>query len=254
MPCGCGLLSDNARNQFEDQYELLDRIGGGSFGSVRLARRRQDGLIFAVKITNRKRATEKELSLMETELRVLLSMRQNNNISLEEAYMADGSAYLVMEYLSGGSLEELLTRKGRLEEASVRTVIRALLRAVFQLHDLDIVHRDVKLENVVLAGNEGDAAERTEDSVKLVDFGLCAVLSDVAPFVKGQAKNYALNGVVGTWDYLAPEVCLVSSHPLNVPFRRSLLHDLCLLCVRVTPRSVGLVFLRCFYTDNFVSV
>eukprot|EP01111_Echinosteliopsis_oligospora_P002714 TRINITY_DN1414_c0_g1_i1.p1 TRINITY_DN1414_c0_g1~~TRINITY_DN1414_c0_g1_i1.p1 ORF type:complete len:188 (+),score=33.19 TRINITY_DN1414_c0_g1_i1:320-883(+) len=99
--------------------------------------------------------------------------------------------YIVQEYCAGGNLLEVVRRVKSLPEFRVKTIFKQLLQAVSYLHKSDIIHRDIKSENVLLK-------EKTGDDVRLLDFGLSRLM-----------PRYELaTTAVGTLDYKAPEICL----------------------------------------------
>jgi serine/threonine-protein kinase len=101
------------------------------------------------------------------------------------------TTYMVMEYVHGQSLRDLLDRRARLDLDSVRAVVRGMGAALDHAHAKGIVHRDVKPENVLLA--DGEWTDRT---VKVVDFGVARALAE---------SRLTTDSVIGTMHYIAPE-------------------------------------------------
>ncbi|XP_036716021.1 serine/threonine-protein kinase 33 isoform X5 [Balaenoptera musculus] len=106
--------------------------------------------------------------------------------------------YLVMELCEDGELKEILDRKGHFSENETRWIIRSLASAIAYLHNKDIVHRDLKLENIMVKSSFIDANDEMNLNIKVTDFGLA---------VKKQGRSEAmLQTTCGTPIYMAPEV------------------------------------------------
>ncbi|KAL6541753.1 hypothetical protein OROGR_011239 [Orobanche gracilis] len=200
------------RTSIED-FEIIKPISRGAFGRVFLARKRATGDLFAIKVLKkadmiRKNAVESILA----ERDILISVR---NPFVE-------NLYLVMEYLNGGDLFSMLKNLGCLEEEMARVYIAEVVLALEYLHSLNVIHRDLKPDNLLI-GPDGH--------IKLTDFGLSKVglinstddLSGPSAFLGEDKPKVAVHSsqkreqrkkhsVVGTPDYLAPEILLGMGH------------------------------------------
>ncbi|NXB43794.1 PAK3 kinase, partial [Leucopsar rothschildi] len=137
----------------------------------------------------------------EQALRELLVIREKKNPNIvtylerqvvlvffwECSYLANGAVWLVLEYMDGGSLANVLIKK-RMVVGHIATVCRECLQGLAFLHANQVIHRDIKSSNILL-GRDG--------SVRLADFGLCAVL------IREQSKRRSM---VGTTCWMEPEV------------------------------------------------
>ncbi|NXI08312.1 PAK1 kinase, partial [Irena cyanogastra] len=121
------------------------------------------------------------------EILVMREMKNPNIVNYLESYLVNEAVLLVLEYMDGGSLGDLLSEK-RMAVGHIATVCRECLQGLAFLHANQVIHRDIKSHNILL-GRDG--------SVKLADFGLCAVLSPE------QSKR---SSMVGTICWMAPEV------------------------------------------------
>ncbi|XP_060203426.1 probable serine/threonine protein kinase IRE isoform X2 [Lycium barbarum] len=213
------------RTSIED-FEILKPISRGAFGRVFLARKRATGDLFAIKVLKkadmiRKNAVENILA----ERDILISVRNPFVVRFFYSFTCRDNLYLVMEYLNGGDLFSLLRNLGCLEEDMARIYIAELVLALEYLHSLNIIHRDLKPDNLLI-GSSGH--------LKLTDFGLSKVglinsTDDLAgPSVPSAAflgedrskmdehsfkrEQRQKNSVVGTPDYLAPEILLGMGH------------------------------------------
>ncbi|HEY8944676.1 MAG TPA: protein kinase [Polyangiaceae bacterium] len=173
------------------RYELGERIGQGGAGTVFRGKDLRSGDVVAIKRL-RQEARERDASSRERFRRegVALQKLRHPNIVRILDMAEDGEVeYLVMEYVSGGSLEDLLLSTERL--LPIERVLRislAIADALSRAHDLEIVHRDVKPSNVLLA---------EDGTPRLTDFG-------VAYFAR-ETRISAASAIVGTTDYLSPE-------------------------------------------------
>lgn len=172
-------------------YTLQQKLGQGGMGEVYLAVRKRDGVRVAVKFLNAgERSDEPEIRLrFERETRLLYECSHSNIVAVLDHGSADGRPYLVMEYLSGGSLRRWIGPGQALPVSRVRQVVGGIARALAALEERRILHRDLKPENVLL----GEGGE-----VKVSDFGISAALTEV-----GQLTETAQ--ALGTIDYMAPE-------------------------------------------------
>ncbi|KAK6262182.1 hypothetical protein QUC31_007998 [Theobroma cacao] len=217
-PCG------KDRTSIED-FEIMKPVSRGAFGRVFLARKRATGDLFAIKVLKkadmiRKNAVESILA----ERNILISVRNPFVVRFFYSFTCRENLYLVMEYLNGGDLFSLLRNLGCLDEDMGRVYIAEVVLALEYLHSLNVIHRDLKPDNLLI-GQDGH--------VKLTDFGLSKVglinstddlsgpslgssgfLEDDEPEEQPSLKREQRqkHSVVGTPDYLAPEILLGMGH------------------------------------------
>lgn len=172
----------------DDNYELVDRIGGGGMGVVFRARDRRLGRDVAVKVLKPGCEDDDHLRrLFEREARATAQLLHPNIVTLHHVGEHEGQPYLVLELLSGETLASRLTRRGRLALRDALAIIDGVLAALAFAHERGVLHRDLKPNNVFLT---------VDDRVKVLDFGVALTL-DTDP---GPATRSA-----GTPGYMAPE-------------------------------------------------
>ena len=175
----------------EERYRLVRELGAGGMGSVWLAEDRWLERPVALKALGRFPGRPDELAQRRSrvlqEARALARLRHYAIVPVHDLLFVDGDPWIVMEYISGRPLDELIRDDGPLEERALVRIGRHVLRGLAAVHRAGIVHRDVKPANI-LVGHDG--------GVCLVDFGIAKISGD--PSLTGQL-------IVGTLEYLAPE-------------------------------------------------
>lgn len=179
---------DSAANH----YHFLETIGEGAFGKVYRAVCRRTKEQRAIKVLKHKIAREEDAKFL-AEFHLLSQLDHPNIVKLYEIYYYRSFYYVVMEYCKGGSIIELIKQLRQFPEALVVSVAQQLLAALAYLHQQGIVHRDIKLDNIVFLDPGGQTGDY---HIKLIDFGTAVRRGDA----RGRAK------LAGTRYYMAPEV------------------------------------------------
>ncbi|KAM5223183.1 serine/threonine-protein kinase 33 isoform 2-T3 [Hipposideros larvatus] len=188
---------DNAA-AIEEIYTFGRVLGQGSFGMVIEATDKETGTKWAIKKVNKEKAGSSAVKLLEREVNILKSVKHEHIIHLEQVFETPKKMYLVMELCEDGELKEILCRKGHFSEIETRWIIQSLASAIAYLHNKDIVHRDLKLENIMVKSSFIDANNEMNLNIKVTDFGLA-----VKKLGRGEAM---LQTTCGTPIYMAPEV------------------------------------------------
>jgi len=170
------------------RYELLERIGRGTFGEVYHAIDPQLQREVAIKLLHVRHSPEASNQRMLQEARALASVRHPNVVIVHDAEQRDGRVGLCMEYIRGRTLAEILSEQGPFSAGEAVIVGQALCQALSAVHAANLVHRDIKAQNVM---------REERGRVVLMDFGAGEPVSD------GRPKS---TRVIGTPSYLAPEV------------------------------------------------
>jgi 5'-AMP-activated protein kinase catalytic alpha subunit len=172
-------------------YDIGKCLGKGSFGKVYSAIHKLSGLRVAIKTLDKDHI--KEDSIRRKILQEVYAMRRvtsPNAVQMFEMFESSHHLMLVIEYAGGGDLLRMATTRGRLPESEAKQLFRQAVEAVKDCHAAGIIHRDVKLDNLLMT--------ETMDLVKLCDFGVS----------KAWHKGQLLNDQCGTPAYLAPEIIL----------------------------------------------
>ncbi len=185
-----------------DRYLLLDAIGQGGMADVHLARDQRDGRLVALKWLARSKRAETALrERMKLEAELLAQVKHPNVVQLlDYGVTRDGVPYIVLEALRGETLHEYLARRGAMSAEEALPLALELANALDAVHQVGLVHGDVKPHNVFLCG----PLDRPEH-VKLIDFGFAQVTRQES--TNGEAT------VAGTIEYMAPEQIL--SEPID---------------------------------------
>src|SRR5262247_326942 len=174
----------------QGRYRILAPIASGAMGVVYKGERVQLGRPVAVKFLHPWIAAQKAfLSRFENEAKAMSRLSHPNCVSVID-FGVEGSPYLVMDFVTGRTLRELM-QEGRLPPARAMRLAQQLLAGLAHAHDQGIVHRDLKPENLILSDEAG-----LKEHLRILDFGL-AKLRDGPQMTAGMA--------VGTPSYMSPE-------------------------------------------------
>ncbi|XP_039604034.1 serine/threonine-protein kinase D3 [Polypterus senegalus] len=166
-------------------------LGSGQFGIVYGGKHRKTGRDVAIKVIDKMRFPTKQESQLRNEVAILQNLHHPGIVNLECMFETPERVFVVMEKLHGDMLEMILSsEKSRLPERITKFLVTQILVALRHLHFKNIVHCDLKPENVLLASAE------PFPQVKLCDFGFARIIGE---------KSFR-RSVVGTPAYLAPEV------------------------------------------------
>jgi len=178
----------------DERYKVLEAMASGSMGVVYRAERVPVGKIVAIKFLHATFANDAEfLARFERETRVMSKLTHPNCVSVVDFGVWDGAPYLVMEYVSGTTLRQLIDN-GPLPPKRALALVRQIAAGLAHAHAQGVVHRDVKPANLMISEEIG-----TGDHARILDFGLARLRGAV-----GRDATQS-NVVVGTPNYMAPE-------------------------------------------------
>lgn len=181
-------------------YLLGPIVGRGGFSTVRKALHVATGLPVAVKVIEKCRMLDpKDRDRVDREIRVMRQLSGHIGIArLLEFSETPQYLYLIMEYCAGGSLLDYVRSRRRLTENEALGLFQQLLAAVQHCHRRGVVHRDIKLENILLDGRGG---------LRLIDFGLCGYfVPDKCLRCHCGSPSYAAPEIVARREYIATPV------------------------------------------------
>jgi len=187
------------RDLLGGQFQILQKIGSGGMGSVYKAAQPEMNRMVAVKILHKKLVNRKDLmSRFRREARAMSHLTHPNTVKvLLYGELDDGSLYIVMEYLEGRNLNQVVRKEGPMSVDRAIPILIQVCGALQEAHLQGIVHRDLKPENILVSD---DAAGRGR--VRVLDFGLAKLVGSEG----GEAQTMTQPGMVmGTLGYMAPE-------------------------------------------------
>ena len=181
------------------QYQMTCLIGKGASSEVYQARCLANGRDLAIKLINLE-VYPLDLDFLRQEVAFWSSSQHDNIVGYYGSFVAGATLYILMEFLSGGSVYDIMRYKfknGFQDEMIIATILKSITEALEHIHQNGQIHRDIKPGNAII-GEDG--------SVKIGDFGVAATL------VEGGQRKRARYTQIGTPCYMAPEVLKGAGH------------------------------------------
>jgi MAP/microtubule affinity-regulating kinase len=173
-------------------YKYGRLIGQGAFGKVNLGLNILTGRIVAIKSFNKqtlnKNNENKKKILYEIDL--MKKLNHSNITKILENFETEKYILIIMEYINGGNLFSFVKKRRKLSEKTAKFLFKQIIQGIKYIHSKNIVHRDIKLENILID---------LKNNIKICDFGISKILND---------KNQKLYDQCGTPMYMAPEILL----------------------------------------------
>jgi serine/threonine protein kinase len=177
-----------------NRYEIKEILGAGGMGVVFRAWDRELQEPIAIKTLKPEAMEPSSIERFKQEIRLARKIAHRNVVRNYDLGESDGLLFITMEYVEGTSLEKLLRQRGKLPVSVALTVGKQLLRALEAAHEMGVIHRDIKPQNIVVDPT---------GLVKVMDFGIARLAEGKhASDSKGLT---AVGSVIGTPQYMSPE-------------------------------------------------
>jgi serine/threonine protein kinase len=182
----------DAKSNTINSFEKIKKIGSGGFGDVYCCKRKSNNFICCLKFINiMPDGIESSLNL-KSEINILKQMNHPNIVHYIDYFLHEDDIVLVMEFIEGQSLREIIniqrSKKELFSKEFICLVFSQLISALFYCQTLKIIHRDLKPENILITN---------DNRIKLIDFGLSKQMETISKIMNNQ---------VGTYAYMSPEM------------------------------------------------
>lgn len=186
-------ITHTHKNGIKDVFEIHEKLGHGGLATVYRVTHQRTNKDYAMKIISKQfLQTKGEFALqkLKDEMKIQKKLNHPNILQSKMTFSDQTNYYIVLEYCPGKSIREYLKKKktGYLTEPETKKILRDVLRGLIYLHNRNIVHHDLKLENFIID---------SEGTVKIADFGLATYFNE---------DDDSQSLIVGTINYLSPEI------------------------------------------------
>lgn len=183
-------MTDNLVGKQIGGYEILDVIGHGGMATVYRAQQVSMNRVVAIKVLPRQYLNDDTyMQRFQREVEIAAKLEHRNIVPVHDYGQYEGQPYIIMRYMNGGSVDDLL-RKGPLEVERILDIVEQIAPALDYAHSKNVLHRDLKPSNILLDDDGG---------AYLTDFGIARILSEQ------HGATITTQGVVGTPSYMSPE-------------------------------------------------
>ena len=180
----------------KNHYEIIKKLGEGSYGKTYKVKNKDSSDIRAMKQMDKGKIPD--MNLFKNEINIMSILDHPNILKLYEVYEDEKFFYLIIEYCDGGELLHRIRERNEkgnpFKEKEIAEIFKEIISAISYCHDNNVVHRDLKLENILFL-NKNENSE-----IKIIDFGVSTILE------KKENKIKRLNSKIGTVYYMSPEI------------------------------------------------
>eukprot|EP00182_Erythrolobus_australicus_P007194 CAMPEP_0185835792 /NCGR_PEP_ID=MMETSP1353-20130828/8469_1 /TAXON_ID=1077150 /ORGANISM="Erythrolobus australicus, Strain CCMP3124" /LENGTH=467 /DNA_ID=CAMNT_0028534481 /DNA_START=1 /DNA_END=1405 /DNA_ORIENTATION=+ len=187
-------LAASSNQNIEQYYEFGKTLGEGGFATVKLGIDKETMTKYAIKVVTKQMDDEHNMEFLHRELNIMKAVNSNYVIRTFDIFDSPRKLFFVLEYMEGGTLHEIYQKLKPFNEQQVRSVLYDVISGVAYLHSKQIVHRDLKLKNVLAK------QDKMPYGLKLADFGLSNFVG------QRTMSRVVLKSQVGSPHYVAPEV------------------------------------------------
>ncbi len=181
-------------------YKYGRIIGQGAFGKVNLGLNILTGRVVAIKSFNKQSLDIENKKKILYETNLMKKLNHPNITKILELFESEKYILLIMEYINGGNLFSFVKKRRKLSEKTSKFLFKQIILGIKYIHSMNIVHRDIKLENILID---------IKNNIKICDFGISKILS---------LKDQKLYDQCGTPMYMAPEIFLSNKEKGYDPF------------------------------------
>lgn len=182
-------------------YRMGHMLGEGAFAKVFIGEDAERNDKVAIKIINKDSYDVREMQFIMREVKIMMAIAHDNIVNTFDIFDSRKKLYLVIEYMEGGELFDIIADQGHLSEQRASQVVREIIKGVDYLHEVGVVHCDIKPENILCKSHSWPL------QIKLCDFGLANFYD--------KYNNSTMTAMIGTPGYVAPEV--VQRKPYGPP-------------------------------------
>ena len=185
-------MSQKSYSRFKsvDEFNILGLIGRGGYSQVFRVEHKRTKRIYALKAAFKIKKGKDRSERTRTEIKVLRKLKHPSIIRLKGYFEDDENIYLVLEYIPGQDCSKFF-KSNLPKKNELKIIMKQLVEAVKYCHKEGIVHRDIKLENILVSGDSNNL------KIKLIDFGLCGIKEN---------DDDIFSQSLGTVRYTAPEM------------------------------------------------
>ena len=188
-----------SKSEFFERYLVESKIiGQGSFAVVRKCKRTTDDAILAMKIIKKATISKaSDMELIRREIAILMALDHPNVITVHDWCETKNRLFIVLDFCGGGNVLDRIMAKGSFSEFETAVLVRDIAAVFEYIHERGVVHRDVKLENIMFL-DDGDGDDKLPMMMKLIDFGMANTLQS--------RRGTEMHTACGSPLYAAPEI------------------------------------------------